>query len=73
MLQGSKLGPILFTSYSAPASDVIRKHDMEDEKYAEDEHIYNVFSPTFAHDQRNALNKMNKCISDLKNFMKKKN
>ena len=67
--QGSKLGPVMFTSYYAPASEVVRKHNMEDEKYADDKQLIHAFSPNFELDQNDAVVKMNNCIRDIRRFL----
>ena len=44
--QGSVLGPILFTLYTSPFSDICREHDVSFQSYADDQQIYFSFFPT---------------------------
>ena len=66
--QGSKLGPILFNTYIAPLSAVVNKHQIEDQKYADDEQLIMAFKPTH-NDGLTAKAKMENCISDIRKFL----
>ena len=44
--QSSVLGPILFTLYTNPLSDICREHDVSFQSYADNQQIYLSFSPT---------------------------
>ena len=66
--QGSKLGPILFNSYIAPVSEVARRNHVEDQKYADDEQLILSFKPILE-TQSQAVSKMEKCITDIRNFL----
>ena len=67
--QGSKLGPILFNAYIAPVSSIAGDHNVTDEKYADDEQLILSFKPNSEEDQRNAINNMEKCIDDIREFL----
>jgi len=67
--QGSKLGPILFNSYIAPLSNIAAKHDISDEKYADDEQLILAFKPNTPLNQRNSVCKMERCIQDIREFL----
>jgi hypothetical protein len=66
--QGSKLGPVLFNAYIAPLSEIAEKHRIEDEKYADDEQLILSFKPSCL-DQYNAINRMEKCIDEIRKFL----
>ena len=69
--QGSRLGPILFNSYIAPLSEIVRKHGIEDEKFADDEELLLAFSTNCVSDQELARRKMIACIDDIRNYLRK--
>lgn len=46
--QGSALGPILYSMYTAPIADVINRDSMGFHFYADDRHTYMPFNPADA-------------------------
>ena len=68
--QGSKLGPILFNSYIAPLSELVRKHEIEDEKFADDEELILAFSTDSELGQKLARQRMISCIADIRDYLK---
>lgn len=66
--QGSKLGPILFNSYIAPLSDVAQKHNIDDQKYADDEQLLLAFTPNIS-STSDAICRMENCIKDIRLFL----
>jgi hypothetical protein len=66
--QGSKLGPILFNSYIAPVSEVSQRHNVIDEKYADDQQLILSFKPNLT-EALNAKDRMQKCIKDIREFL----
>ena len=67
--QGSKLGPILFNSYIAPINDIISKHLVDFEKYADDNQLIMSFSPESVESQMVARQRMISCINDVRQFL----
>ena len=63
--QGSVLGPILFTLYTAPLEDVIRKHDLDYTMYADDSGIY-----TICNRPADILPTAEQCVDDIRSWMK---
>ena len=63
--QGSVLGPILFTLYTNPLSDICREHDVSFQRYADDQQIHLSFSPTKPGGKDKCLQSLAACISKI--------
>ena len=59
--QGSVVGPILFTMYSASLQDIITQHELN--MYADDTQLYVIFHPS---DKNSAVQKLVTCVNDIK-------
>ena len=64
--QGSVLGPIRFTLYTAPLSHVIAEHDVEHHLYAADTQIYISLSGSEASE---SLTGLKSCVTDVFTWM----
>ena len=62
VLQGSILGPLLFTLYTAPIQDIISAHNLDCMFYADDSQLYIIIDP---HNQCPTINTLQNCISEV--------
>ena len=64
--QGSVLGPILYSMYTAPIADVIKRHGMGFHFYADDTQLYMSFNPV---DVLKSKSLIERCIQDVQQWM----
>lgn len=67
--QGSILGPVLFTIYILPLGDIIRKHDLDYEFYADDGNLYVIFKPKCDSNKRFTRDRLEACIAEMRQWM----
>ena len=67
--QGSVLGPLLFTLYINPIGDIIRRHNVKFHIYADDIQMYYSFDPRSVDSLHNAISVLEKCISEVSQWM----
>lgn len=66
---GSALGPLLYLLYTAPLSDVLKRHDMSCHLYADDSQIYMSFQPSRPCEPEYSKSKVETCILDVNSWM----
>ena len=66
VLQGSLLGPLLFTEYTSELLEIVRRHLPSVTSYADDTQLYLAFSPNVQGDDASAVKAMCDCVMDLR-------
>ena len=66
--QGSVLGPIFFTMYTAPVGDITRRHGTMHHFYADDTQLYVILNPR--QDFSAQLQSLNQCVDDIRMWMR---
>ena len=66
---GSALGPILFSIYTTPIGDIIRRHQLQFNLYADDTQLYANFELSDEDTKLSSLNKIENCVSEVRMWM----
>jgi len=66
--QGSVLGPILYLLYTSPIGDIIKRHGLNYNLYADDTQLYLSFKPTHT-EQPGSIAKIEACVSEIDSWM----
>ena len=68
--QGSCLGPLLFTIYASKLFQILKHHLPSVHTYADDTQLYLSFKPSDSSCEVEAVSVMQKCISDVRPWMR---
>ena len=67
--QGSILGPILFTIYTAPIGNIYRNNHIEFHLYADDTQLYLSFKPSILNSKLDCITSIENCINEINVWM----
>jgi hypothetical protein len=69
--QGSVLGPKKYTMYTKPLGDLIQRYGLHYHFYADDTQLYVSFKPNNDIEKNEALELIEKCLTDIESWMHK--
>ena len=69
ILQGSVLGPILFTIYTALIGNICRNNHIKFHLYAYETQIYLSFKPSISNSKSDCIARIEKCINEINIWM----
>ena len=69
--QGSVLGPVLFTLYTAPVNIIIERHHLSYHKYADDVQLYVEYCPSSPASVELAVQRIQDCVAEISEWMAK--
>ena len=67
--QGSILGPVLFTMYTAPIGNICRNNHVEFHLYADDTQLYLSFKPSKLNSKLDCITRIENCINEINVWM----
>ncbi|KXJ09618.1 putative RNA-directed DNA polymerase from transposon BS [Exaiptasia diaphana] len=70
--QGSVPGPLLYLLYTSPLAEILRRHGMSFDFYADDTQLFMPFSCYDNLDMNNAMKRIEACLCDVNTWMTEK-
>ena len=69
VLQGSVLGPLLYSMYTTPLSDIACKHELSFHFYADDTQLYVTFETSSPNDIELSKCRLEACVQEINGWM----